>query len=160
MNAAATPFPGRPGWTGLLLVLFLVASGCGSEPGSPYARHQLKVAFKQAHRQQDPGALMGLYHLEGVRPKDRALLRVAARNEVVLPIASIRFEAVGQGDRIDYIFDGVRYEPSLPVSLKMIVSYRSEERLTAAYLVGVREGRFHLVTARPASTPEPVEKEI
>lgn len=154
MAAAATLIPERPKWTGLLLALILFSSGCGSEPGSPYARHQLKTAFKQAHRQEDAGALMDLYFLEGVRPEDRALLRVAARNEVVLPIASIRFEAAGPEDRIDYILDGVRYEPSLPVSLKMVVSYRSEERLAAAYLVGVREGRCFLVTARPVPGSE------
>jgi hypothetical protein len=118
------------------------------------SRQELKAQFKKAHRNQDPDGLLDLYYMEGVRKEDQILIRIAARNEVVLPVAKIHFESPGKGDIIDYELEGRRYEATLPVRLKLVVRYATPDSFTASYLLGKKDGRYYLVTSRPVDGPD------
>lgn len=147
-NFSMLPYPGV---TGIFLLLVLLLSGCGAVDSleRAWARQELKRAFKQAHRDQDPQALMDLYFLDGVRPEDRVLLRIAAREEVVLPLQSLQFSQPEPETTIHYTFEGQVYEPTLPVDLEMAVQYSNPDYLKVTYLLGYNRGKFYLVTARP-----------
>lgn len=129
-----------------ILLGCLVFPGCGVDRS---ARQQLRTDFERAHEMRDPDILMTLYALEGVRPGDIALLRMAAAAEVVLPLESVHFERPGPEDVIDFEVNGKTFEATLPIEWLMIVRYGPPERMAAAYPVGLRDGRAYLVTARP-----------
>lgn len=150
------PFPRLPG-IGLVSLVFLLFSGCGLQESLErfQAKRTLKQAFRQAHFQEDPQALMDLYYLEGVRPEDRTLLRIAAREEVVLPLQSLAFSEPSSGITIHYTYEGQTFGPTLPVEKEMIVQYSNPDHLKVTYLLGYRDKKFFLITARPQESTSP-----
>ncbi|MGJ3243081.1 MAG: hypothetical protein ACFE0O_09030 [Opitutales bacterium] len=132
-------------------------AGCALDRGDlaeEPARERLREAFVEATNQADAGALMALFHLEGVEKRDRQLLRAGLEREVGLPIESIRFEAVPPGDTIDYVFQGRRYGPTLEPTFRMKVVYGTEDGFTSSFLVGMEDGEARLITAAPVSDPD------
>ena len=136
-------------------MLLVLLSGCGPDSAlsRAHAGQRLKKEFRAAHREQDPDRLLNLYYLEGVRDSDRTLLKIAARDEVVLPLQSLKFKPAGPEQVISYTFEGLEFESTLPVEKTLSVRYSTPDSLTLSYPVGYREGRYFFVTARPVQGP-------
>jgi hypothetical protein len=104
-------------------------------------------AFRKAHRQEDPAALLALYHLEGVPADERERLKTGLAFDTENPVARARLYRLSQDELTRALAQELpARSPNLEPVARLVVDYDVPERLHSEFLVGqLEDGRYRIV---------------
>ena len=117
--------------------------------------HELEAfadAFSEANQASGVGAMLAIYALEGTTENTKNLLKNAILYELGLPIQSINFEPLTglPEESIEYTHQDVDYVATLEPSMRMRVSYATEDRFESLYSIAQNNaGEWRIVSTRP-----------
>ena len=109
-------------------------------------------AFSEANQATGVEAMLAIYALEGTTESTKNLLKNAILYELGLPIQNISFEPLTglPEESIEYSHQGVDYVATLEPSLRMRVSYATEDRFESLYSIAQNSvGEWRIVSSRP-----------
>ncbi|MGF1449077.1 MAG: DUF4174 domain-containing protein [Opitutales bacterium] len=136
--------------------------------GAPRTYEALAAAFLDAHERQDMLAVMELVYMEDAPPFIRQQLVRSFEADFAKRIERIRIEPPRKDQVLEYTYRGTRYITTLPVAANMVLEYavdestppstdpnaEAEDFTGTTYPVGIKNGRFYLVTAKAAPNQE------
>ena len=117
--------------------------------------HELEAfadAFSEANQATGVGAMLAIYALEGTTENTKNLLKNAILYELGLPIQSINFEPLTglPEESIEYTHQDVDYVATLEPSMRMRVSYATEDRFESLYSIAQNNaGEWRIISTRP-----------
>ena len=109
-------------------------------------------AFSEANQATGVEAMLAIYALEGTTENTKNLLKNAILYELGLPIQSINFEPLTglPEESIEYTHQDVDYVATLEPSMRMRVSYATEDRFESLYSIAQNNaGEWRIVSTRP-----------
>ena len=109
-------------------------------------------AFSEANQATGVEAMLAIYALEGTTENTKNLLKNAILYELGLPIQSINFEPLTglPEESIEYTHQGVDSVATLEPSMRMRVSYATEDRFESLYSIAQNNaGEWRIVSTRP-----------
>lgn len=136
------------------VLALLGLGGCSDSSLSPQEQ-AFAERYREAHASGEVDKVLALHWLEGVPEQDRSLLGYAIMQEMSYPIAAIRFGPLEADDTIDFVHEGQKWGPNLPLSRRAIIVFDTPERLHASFLLGEYEGRYYFVNAAPVEKGTP-----
>ena len=109
-------------------------------------------AFSEANQATGVEAMLAIYALEGTTENTKNLLKNAILYELGLPIQSINFEPLTglPEESIEYTHQDVDYVATLEPSMRMRVSYATEDRFESLYSIAQNNaGEWRIISTRP-----------
>ena len=128
----------------------LVLSACSTQESAEL--EAFADAFTEASQATEVEPMLAIYALEGTTENTKNLLKNALLYELGLPIQSIEFEPLtgSPEESIEYSHQGVDYIATLEPSLRMRVSYGTEDRFESLFSIGQNgAGQWRIISSRP-----------
>ena len=136
-----------------ILALFLVS--CMRE-GINWTPEQDAFAekFYSAHKRKDLSALRELFCWDGVTPPFEERIMEDLEVKLSIPIRTVDYEPLEQGDEINFTFQDRTYKGNLEGKIRFLVTYELPEKLHESFTLGIKEGQYKIVNPRPAEGVE------
>lgn len=136
---------------GILLILAIWTLSQGAKDNSHIVSERedlFRREFLAAHQTEDVDSLLELFFLGETTVAELSLLRMALLFEVDLPIAGFLFSPITSRFDFSPYYDAERQRLSLEPIAEVQVIYDTEDRYTASYLLGIKEGRYRIIFAQ------------
>ena len=139
---------------GGLLCASLGSAGPGQTP--PRTADQLIAQFKKAHQTRAIASILGLVYWGTVEPEMHRSVEHTIAADFGLVIERISLQPLGANETLEYTQHGVTYRPTLRPIGRLRVEFlpqpgTDQQQRSTAYLVGVKDGVYFLLTAGPGT---------
>jgi hypothetical protein len=112
--------------------------------------------YRSAHDSGDVESFLALVCRDEADPDALELLRMSAEEDFSRALLRVELTPPSSDQILEYTVHDVRYVPNLEVSAMLLVTVQAEngDEAWTSYLVGIKDGRYHVVTSRPAADDE------
>jgi len=118
------------------------------------SKKELASLYRQYFEKKDTQNIRSLVYWPGVLDFERNSFNRSVNYDMEFKLQKIEIAPLDKNQMLEYTREGITYKPTLKPLCKLVATYVPHgdlDKLSTSYLVGVRDKRYYIILASPAS---------